>query len=63
MKAPDIPNMLSVDVSVDKYMADTYNVVSLPMFVAVDGIGEEVARLLTTSTRAAERWFQSLSQS
>jgi len=51
---------IHVDCHVDQDTPTKYNVSGLPLFIATDDSGIEIARIQTTNVRAIDRWFKEL---
>ncbi len=49
-----------VDCSENEEVAIKYGITHLPVFIAVDTDGEEIARIQTTSMPALKSWFEAL---
>jgi len=49
-----------VDCHEDQETPMKYNVMNLPLFIATDDKGNEIARIQTTNMSNVERWFNSL---
>lgn len=49
-----------VDCDADQDTAIKYNITHLPVFIAVDDGGDEIARIHTTSMPALKNWYNAL---
>ena len=49
-----------IDCEEDKETPAKYDIMGLPMFVAVNDRGEEIARINTTNVKLVDRWFKGL---
>ncbi len=60
---PYVPEDIEkVDCNDQPEIADKYHIVGLPVFIAVDNDGNEIARMQTTSIPALENWRRKIEE-